>query len=144
MEAADPGKWGNPLRWSKTPVHITSHVNVIKLKWEIIWTGRLPHLSGLPHSSGFPQLHVNRPLVKQQKKNTQTQSLSFSSFRPQGPFAPGDEKKRRWRGEGLFPQKKISMYLFYCASRSVTIDADQGTPLFQVWMKLLQKNTKHQ
>ena len=24
------------------------HVNVIKLKWEIIWTGRLPHLSGLP------------------------------------------------------------------------------------------------
>ena len=28
--------------------HPTDHVNVIKLKWEIIWTGGLPHLSGLP------------------------------------------------------------------------------------------------
>ena len=27
----------------------TYHVNVIKLKWEIIWKGELPHLSGLPH-----------------------------------------------------------------------------------------------
>ena len=29
--------------------HPTYHVNVIKLKWEIIWKGELPHLSGLPH-----------------------------------------------------------------------------------------------
>ena len=36
-------------------------VNVIKLKWEIIWIGGLPHLSGLPHLPGFPHLHVNRP-----------------------------------------------------------------------------------
>ena len=34
------------------------HVNMIKLKWEIIWTGGLPHLPGVPH------LHVNRPLVQ--------------------------------------------------------------------------------
>ena len=35
----------------------TYHVNVIKLKWEIIWTGGLPHLSGLPgaiHSTKIP------------------------------------------------------------------------------------------
>ena len=32
------------------------------LKWEIIWTGQLPHLSGSPHLSGVPHLHVNRPL----------------------------------------------------------------------------------
>ena len=36
--------------------HPTYHVNVIKLKSEIIWTGGLPHLSGVPH------LYVNRPL----------------------------------------------------------------------------------
>ena len=35
----------------------TYHVNVTKLKWEITWTGGLPHLTGVPH------LHVNRPLV---------------------------------------------------------------------------------
>ena len=33
----------------------TDHVNVIKLKWEIIWTG------GLPFLPGVPLLHVNRP-----------------------------------------------------------------------------------
>ena len=37
--------------------HPTYHVNVIKLKREIIWTGGLPHLPGVPH------LHVNRPLI---------------------------------------------------------------------------------
>ena len=35
----------------------TYHVNVIKLKREIIWTGGLPHLPGVPH------LHVNRPSI---------------------------------------------------------------------------------
>ena len=38
------------------PGHPTYHVNVIKIKWEIIWTGGLPHLPGVPH------LHLNRPL----------------------------------------------------------------------------------
>ena len=33
------GRWGTP----------TYHVNVMKLKWEIICTGGLPHLSGLLH-----------------------------------------------------------------------------------------------
>ena len=37
--------------------HPTYHVNAIKLNWEIVWTGGLPHLPGVPH------LHVNRPIV---------------------------------------------------------------------------------
>ena len=32
-------------------------------KWEIRWTGGLPHRSWLPHLHGIPHLHVNRPLV---------------------------------------------------------------------------------
>ena len=32
------------------------------LKWEIMWTGGLPHPSGSPHLPGIPHLHVNRPL----------------------------------------------------------------------------------
>ena len=36
---------------------------MFKLKWEIIWTDGLPHLSQLPHLPGVPHLHVNRPLV---------------------------------------------------------------------------------
>ena len=35
---------------------------MITLKWEIIWTGGLPHLSRLPHLPGVPHLHVNRAL----------------------------------------------------------------------------------
>ena len=38
-------------------------VNMIKLKWEIIWTRGLSHLSGLPHLPGVPHPHVNRPQV---------------------------------------------------------------------------------
>ena len=34
-------------------------------RWEIVWTGVLPHLSGLPHLPGVPHLHVNRPLLGQ-------------------------------------------------------------------------------
>ena len=34
--------------------HPTYHVNMIKLKWEIIWTGELPRLSGLSHLPGPP------------------------------------------------------------------------------------------
>ena len=36
--------------------------NVIKLKWEIIWTGELPHLSRSPHPPRVPHLYVNRAL----------------------------------------------------------------------------------
>ena len=56
----DPGWDGHP----------TYYVNVIKLKWEIIWTGGLPnlsglpHLRGLPHLSGVPHLHENKPLAE--------------------------------------------------------------------------------
>jgi len=49
-----------------------------------------------------------------EKKITQPQSLSFSSFCPQGPLAPGDEKERRRWGEGLFPKRK-SVCTFFIA-----------------------------
>ena len=41
--------------------HPTYHVNAIKLKCDIIWTGWLPHLGELPRLPGVPHLHVNRP-----------------------------------------------------------------------------------
>ena len=43
--------------------HPAYHVNVIKLKREIICTGGFPHLIGLRHLPGVPHLHVNRPLL---------------------------------------------------------------------------------
>ena len=56
MAKFDPG-WEGYLVWqTRLPAlvdHLTYHVNIMKLKWEIIWTGRLPHLPGIPH------LHVN-------------------------------------------------------------------------------------
>ena len=36
---------------------------ILILKWDILCTGGLPHLTGLPHLSGVPHLHVNRPLM---------------------------------------------------------------------------------
>ena len=60
MAKFDPG-WEGYLIWQTgLPAlagHLTYHVDVIKLKWENIWTGGLLHLPGVPH------LHVNRPLV---------------------------------------------------------------------------------
>ena len=50
---------GKPIGLPSLAGHPTYHVNVIKLKWEIIWTGGLPHLIGLPHLPGVPHLHVN-------------------------------------------------------------------------------------
>ena len=41
----------------------TYHVNVIKIKGEIIWKGGLPHLGRLPQLPGVPHLHVNRPYL---------------------------------------------------------------------------------
>ena len=59
--------WGdNPVWQTGLPTsvgHQTYHVNVNKLKWEITWTGGLPHLSGLPHLPEVPHLHVNRPWI---------------------------------------------------------------------------------
>ena len=60
MAKFDPGWEGYPV-WQTGLPTLAGHVNVIKLKWEIIWTGRLPHLSGLPHLPRVPHLHVNRP-----------------------------------------------------------------------------------
>ena len=55
IEVTRSGRPGYP------PWQATYHVNVSKLKLEIIWTGGLPHLSGLPHLPGVPHLHINRP-----------------------------------------------------------------------------------
>ena len=35
-----------------------------QLKWEILRTGGLSHLTGLPHLPGVPHLHVNKPSIK--------------------------------------------------------------------------------
>ena len=56
MEVEDPRQVKYPAAG-----HLTYHVNAIKLKRAIIWTGGLPHLRGLPHLPGVPHLHVNRP-----------------------------------------------------------------------------------
>ena len=40
---------------------------------KIIWTGWLPHLSGLPHLPGVPYLRVNRPLLLRSAKFTRGQ-----------------------------------------------------------------------
>ena len=67
MAKFDPGWEGYPVWQTGLPAladHSTYHVNVIKLNWEIIWTGGLPHLSALPNPPGVPHLHVNRPLVR--------------------------------------------------------------------------------
>ena len=56
--ATRSGRPGYPP-WQVTP--LPHRVNVIKLKWGNIWTGKLPHLSRLPQLPGVPLLHVNRP-----------------------------------------------------------------------------------
>ena len=53
MAKFDPGWEGYPIwqTWLSALVgHPTYHVNVIKLKWEIIWTGRLPLLKRVTSS----------------------------------------------------------------------------------------------
>ena len=83
---SDPGWEGNLVWQTGLPAlagHPTYHVNVIKLKWEIIWTGGLPLLSGLPHLPGVPHLHVNRPKVENIfiiTKHSGMNSLPFVSF----------------------------------------------------------------
>ena len=64
MAKFDPCWESSPVWQTELPAlagHPTYHVNMIKLKWGIIWTGGLPHLNGLPHVPGVPHLHVNRP-----------------------------------------------------------------------------------
>ena len=50
---------------------------MIKLKWEIIWTGGLLHLSGLHHLSGVPHLHVNRPLDQTETRRAEKNYFVF-------------------------------------------------------------------
>ena len=71
MTKCNSGWEGYPVWQTGLPAltgHPTYHVNVIKLKWQIIWTRGLPHISGLTHPPGVPHLHVNRPW--RQKKNS--------------------------------------------------------------------------
>ena len=42
MESGAP-QIGNPLWWGRPPVHIISRMVTPPMKWEIIWTGGLPH-----------------------------------------------------------------------------------------------------
>ena len=66
------GKIWPRLRWLPGSANRATRPGVIKLKWEIIWTGGLPQLSWLPHLTGVPHLKVNRPLDnKQTNKPTQ-------------------------------------------------------------------------
>ena len=51
-----PPKRVTSLTWSPPPTCKQA------LKWKIIWTGGLPHLSRLPHLPGVPHLHVYRLL----------------------------------------------------------------------------------
>ena len=58
------------------PGHPTYHVNVINLKYEIIWTSGLPHLSGYTYV-GSPNLHVNRPLDRYFKQENHLLYLPY-------------------------------------------------------------------
>ena len=108
-----PVKWGNPFRWSNSPVHIASHVNMIKLKDYMDRQVTPPKRITSP--TRVPPTSCEQTLSQATEKKTQPQSLSFSSFCPQGPLAPGDEKKRRrQQGEGLFPKRK-SVCTFFIA-----------------------------
>ena len=65
MAKFDSGWEGYPVWQTGLPAlagHPTYHVNVIKLKWENIWTGGLPHLSRLPHLPGAPQPHADKKI----------------------------------------------------------------------------------
>ena len=54
-------RWATPDRWVNMWLVLTYHVKVVKLEWEIIWTGGWPYLSRLPHLTGAPHLLINRP-----------------------------------------------------------------------------------
>ena len=54
-------RWATPGRWVNMWLVLTYHVKVIKLKWEIVWTGGWPYLSRLPQLTGAPHLLINRP-----------------------------------------------------------------------------------
>ena len=81
MAKFDPGSEGYPIWQTGLPTlagHPTYHVNVIKLKWEIIWTGGLPHISGLPHVPGVPHLHINRFLFSQFRPRDILQAIAYA------------------------------------------------------------------
>ena len=138
-----PGKWGNPLRWSNPPVHITSHVNKIKLKWDSMDRQVTPH-KRVTSPTRVPPTSCVQALSQATELKYPTSIPKFLFFSSPGPSCSRGQEGEEVTGRRPFSQKKISRYLFYCTSRSVTIDADQGAPLFQVWMKFLQKNTQHQ
>ena len=63
LHEPDSGWAGYPVWQTGQPAsvgHPSYRVNVIKVKWKIIWTGGLLHLSGLPHLPGVHHLQINR------------------------------------------------------------------------------------
>ena len=63
IKACLHGGWARQVGEVTCRVHPTYYVNMIKLKWEIIQTGGLLHLSGLSHRPEVLHLQVNRPLI---------------------------------------------------------------------------------
>ena len=53
---------------------------MIELKCEIIWTGGLPHLNGLPYLPWVPHLHVNRPEVRNRSFRYKVLSIQVVSI----------------------------------------------------------------
>ena len=65
MAKFDPGWEGYPVWQTRLPAlagHPTYHVNVIKLKWDIIWTGGLLPPKQVTSPTWGPLTHVNEPL----------------------------------------------------------------------------------
>ena len=132
MAKFDPGWKGYSVWETGLPTlagHPTYHINVIKLKWEITWSGGLPHLSGLPHLPGIPHLHVNRPLESGFKMSGHatklTSSISDSLSRYSNIWIRISSRTRKFR-----PQFKPSR-----TSRSHSY----LYPSFKIWF-ILNKN----
>ena len=71
IKACLHGSWGPQIGEVTCSGHLTYHVNVIKLKWKIIWKklslhwiGGLSHQSELPHLPRVPHPYENRPLER--------------------------------------------------------------------------------
>ena len=83
MANCHPSWQGYPTWQTRQPTemgHPTYHVYVIKIKKEIIWTGRLPHLGGLPHLPRVPHPHVNRP--KESQCHPRAERIQFAANNP--------------------------------------------------------------
>ena len=95
--------------------HPTYHVNVIKLKWEIIWTGGLPHLSRLPHLPGVPRLNVNRPLIMKKKVSTTWNRRVLAIVKQECQCKHGNRMRRRIRRNLSVKVQQVFLSVFACS-----------------------------